>query len=123
MVAALLRVLNSGVQDDRLLPHSSNPQIKMFLKAFIRAGRFTTQFTRLDFDLRPRLGGKFSLTIPRKGHLLSRLYLVTTMPDIAAAQTAARAVCDASGVIFAGPTFGWTNSLGHALLSEATVDI
>ena len=123
MVAALLRVLNSGVQDNRLLPQSSNPQIKMFLKAFIRAGRFTTQFTRLDFDLRPRLGGKFSLTIPRKGHLLSRLYLVTTMPDIASVQTAARAVCDASGVIFAGPTFGWTNSLGHALLSEATVDI
>ena len=123
MVAALLRSLNSGIQDDRLLPHSSNPQIKMFLKAFIRAGRFTTQFTRLDFDLRPRLGGKFSLTIPRKGHLLSRLYLVTTMPDIAAAQLAARAACDVSGVIFAGPTFGWTNSLGHALLSEATVDI
>ena len=123
MVAALLRALNSGVQDDRLLPHSSQPQIQMFLKAFIRAGRFTTQFTRLDFDLRPRLGGKFSLTIPRKGHLISRLYMVTTMPDIAAAQLAARAACDASGLVFAGPTFGWTNSLGHALLSEATIDI
>ena len=122
-MAALLRSLNSGIQDNRLLPHSSQPQIQMFLKAFIRAGRFTTHFTRLDFDLQPRLGGKFSLTIPRKGHLLSRLYMVSTMPDIAAAQAAARAVCDASGVVFAGPTFGWTNSLGHALLSEATIDI
>lgn len=123
MVAALLRSLNSGVQDDRLLPHSSQPQIKMFLKAFIRAGRFTTYFTRLDFNLRPRLGGKFSLTIPRKGHLVSRLYMVTTMPDIAAAQTAARAYCTTNGLTFAGPTFGWTNSLGHALLTEATIDI
>ena len=121
MVAALLRSLNNGIQDDRLLP--KQPRINMFLKAFIRAGRFTTQFTRLDFDLRPRLGGRFTLTIPRKGHLLSRLYLVTTMPNISIEQKAAQAICDASGVEFAGPTFGWTNSLGHALLSEASIDI
>ena len=123
MVAALLRSLNSGIQDNRLLPPQSSPQIHMFLKAFIRCGRFTTQFTRLDFDIRPKLGGRFTLTIPRKGHLLSRLYLVTTMPNISVEQKRAQAICDASGVEFAGPTFGWTNSLGHALISEASIDI
>jgi len=95
----------------------------MFLKAFIRCGRFTTQFSRIDFDTRPALGTSCTLTIPRKGHLLSRLYLVTTMPDIATPQTRAKAACDASGFTFAGPTYGWTNSVGHALLSQATIDI
>ena len=123
MVAALLRSLNSGIQDDRLLPPAHNPTIQMFIKAFIRCGRFTTQFTRIDFDTRPNLGVNCTVTIPRKGHLVSRLYLVTTMPDIATPQKIARTACDLSGVEFAGPTFGWTNSLGHALLTSATIDI
>jgi hypothetical protein len=42
------------------------------------------------------------------------------MPDIAAPQQAAAA---AAGANFAGPTFGWTNSLGHALVTQATLDI
>jgi hypothetical protein len=45
------------------------------------------------------------------------------MPDIATPQVAAKAYCDASGLTFAGPTFGWTNSLGHALIQNATIDI
>jgi hypothetical protein len=45
------------------------------------------------------------------------------MPDIAAPQTAAKAWCTANGKTFAGPTFGWTNSLGHALLQNATIEI
>jgi hypothetical protein len=119
MVAALLRILHSGTQDGRLL--STN--IGMFQKVLIRAGRFTTQFVRLDFDTRPVLGAAATLTIPRKGHLVSRLYLVTTLPDIATPQKAARSYCDASGLRFIGPTFGWTNSVGHALLTEASIDI
>lgn len=123
MVASLLRSLNSGIQDNRLLPPPGSPQIQMFIKAFIRCGRFTTQFSRIDFDTRPALGASCTVTLPRKGHLLSRLYLVTTMPDIASPQVLAKKVADASGYTFLGPTYSWTNSLGHALLSQATIDI
>lgn len=123
MVAALLRALHSGIQDMRLLPPKGQPRIDLFKKTFIRAGRFTTQFVRLDFDTRPLLGSSSTLTIPRKGHLLSKLYLITTMPDIATPQRRARAFCDASGLEFVGPTFGWTNSLGHALVNEASIEI
>ncbi len=123
MVASLLRFLHSGIQDSRLLPPRGQPRIELFQKAFIRAGRFTTQFVRLDFDTKPLLGSASTLTFPRKGHLISRLYLVTTLPDIATPQVKARKQCDASGLTFVGPTFGWTNSLGHALVSEATIDI
>ena len=117
MVAALLRVIHGGLQDSRLLCRKGQPNIGFFVKAFIRAGRFTTQFSRIDFDSAPTLGNTATVTLPRKGHLISRIYLVTTMPDIATPQQAAQVTG------FAGPTFGWTNSLGHALINRATLTI
>jgi hypothetical protein len=120
MVASLLKIVHTGIQDERLLPPADQPSLKYFQKAFVKAGRFTTQWVRLDFDTRPLLGAQASLTIPRQGHLVSRLYLVTTMPNINTVQRQAMA---AAGATFAGPRFGWTNSLGHALIQEATVEI
>ena len=118
MVASLLRVLHSGIQNSRLLPPKGQPKVELFSKVLVRAGRFTTQWVRLDFDTNPTFGSKAVITIPRKGHLVGRLYLVTTMPDIFTTQAVAQAV---SG--FAGPQFTWTNSLGNALISQATIDI
>jgi len=120
MAASLLRIITSGVQDTRLLCTKGEPDISMFTKAFIRAGRFTTQWVRLDFDNTANLGTSATITLPRKGHLISRLYLVTTMPDIYTVQNRARI---AGGSNFVGPSFGWTNSLGHALLQEANLEI
>ena len=123
MVAALLRVVYGGIQDARFICQKGKPNPGFFVKVFIRAGRFTTQWVRLDFDNLPSLGNTATLTIPSKGQLLSRLYIVTTMPDISTPQLAAKAWCAANGKTFVGPTFGWTNSLGHALLQQATVEI
>ena len=123
MVASLLRVLHSGIQDSRLLPPKGKPNVKLFSTVLIRAGRFTTQLVRLDFDTRPSLGAKSVITIPRKGHLVARLYLVTTMPDISTPQAAAAAAAVKANKTFAGPQFAWTNSLGHALIQEASVEI
>ena len=122
MVVSLLRVIYTGLQDERLLPPKGKPSYQFFTKAFIKAGRFTTEWVRLDFDTRPNFATQASITLPRQGHLISRLYLVTTMPDIVAPQLLARASVS-EGSTFAGPTFGWTNSLGHALITDATVDI
>jgi len=118
MVASLLRVLHSGIQNSRLLPPKGQPKIGLFSKVLIRAGRFTTQWVRLDFDTNPTFGSKAVITIPRKGHLVGRLYLVTTMPDIFTIQATAASIPG-----FAGPQFTWTNSLGNALVQEATIDI
>jgi hypothetical protein len=123
MVAALLRILHSGIQNARLMPPAKQPRITMYTKVFTRAGRFTTQFVRLDFDTRATFGAAATLTIPRKGHLVSRLYLVSTMPDIKTQQLRAESQCDPSGNYFLGPQFGWTNSLGHALITEASIEI
>lgn len=120
MVVSLLQIIHTGLQDERLLPTKGKPKINFFQKVFVKAGRFTTAWVRLDFDTRPNFGTQASITLPRQGHLITRLYLVTTMPDIVGPQLLARA---AATTTFAGPTFGWTNSLGHALIQNATLDI
>lgn len=120
MVVSLLQIIHTGLQDERLLPTKGKPQISFFQKVFVKAGRFTTAWVRLDFDTRPNFATQASITLPRQGHLITRLYLISTMPDIVAPQLLARA---ATTTTFAGPTFGWTNSLGHALIQNATMDI
>jgi hypothetical protein len=120
MVAALLKTLHSGIQDLRLLPPKGQPAVSFFKKAFLKAGRFTTQWVRLDFDQVPNFGKQATITLPRQGHLISRMYVVVNLPDIVGPQLQARA---AAGTNFVGPTFGWTNSLGHALIQEAQIDI
>jgi hypothetical protein len=123
MVAALLRVIYGGLQDARFICQKGQPSNSYFVKVFVRAGRFTTQWVRIDFDTLPSLGNTSVITLPRKGHLISRLVLVSQMPDISTAQTTAKAWCEAQGETFVGPSFSWTNSLGHALINTATLEI
>ena len=115
MVASLLKVISSGIQDERL---HFNHTIFPFTKIWIKAGRFTTQWSRLDFENVPTFGNTGFFRILRKGHLVTRLFLVATMPDIYSPQKAAE---NASTVYY--PKFGWTNSLGHALVDQLTLDI
>lgn len=121
--AGLLKVLHSGLQDERLLPPKGKPKISDFQKLFVKGGRFTTEWYRVDFDNAPAFGNTTRCTIPRRGHLVTRAFLMVTLPDIRAPQLAARAAAAAAGKQFAGPTFGWTNSIGHALVSQAQVTI
>jgi hypothetical protein len=73
----------------------------------------------LDFENTPAFGQTGFFRILRKGHLVTRLYLVAQMPDIYTPQRIAAAA--SGGPAF--PSFGWTNSLGHALVSRMTLDI
>jgi hypothetical protein len=117
MVASLLKVISSGIQDERLV---FKPTLYPFHKIWNKAGRFTTQWSRLDFENTPTFGNTGFFRILRKGHLVTRLFLVATMPDIYTTQRLAKI---ANGNISAYPQFGWTNSLGHALIQQLTIDI
>jgi len=121
MVASFVRLLHSGPQDQRLLP-KGGPSIdaKAYIRVLVRAGRITTKWHRLDFQQKPDFGKTCYCQLTTKGELITRVYLVTTLPDISTAQTAAK---KAAGIKFAGPQFGWTNSIGHALVESASVDI
>lgn len=116
MVASLLKPLTNGIQNDRLFFKQT---VYPFARLWRTTGRFTTQIHRLDFDSAPAFGQTAQLRLVRKGQLITRLFLVANMPDIAAPQIAAAASTSA----LAGPYFGWTNSLGHALVSSATMHI
>lgn len=117
MVASLLKVISSGIQDERL---DFKPTIYPFVKQWVKAGRFTTKWERLEFENQPSLGSTAFFRLLRKGHLITRLFLVVTMPDLYQIQKRAAI---ANGGTLAFPRFGWTNSLGHALIQEATLSI
>ena len=116
MVASLLKVIASGIQDERL---AFKQTLYPFQKIWVKAGRFTTKWERLDFENTPTFGNTAFFRILRKGNLVTRLFLVATMPDIYTVQKAAYDVSNT----FAYPQFGWTNSLGHALIQQLTLDI
>lgn len=117
MVASLLKVIASGIQDERL---TFRRTLYPFQKIWIKAGRFTTKWERLDFENTPTFGNTAFFRLLRKGHLITRLFLVATMPDIYSLQAQAYV---ANGSQRAYPQFGWTNSLGHALIQQVTLDI
>ena len=112
MVASLLRLFHNGLQDYRLIGKEVN--IKSFTYVLVKAGRFTTQWQRLDFDTKPGFGQTGVCKLVRKGHLITRVYLVASMPDIRTPQSV-------EGVV--APVFGWTNSLVHALIENLQLDI
>jgi len=119
MTASLLKLLTVGIQNERLLFKRT---LYPFIKVWFRAGRFTTQWSRLDFDNLPQFGQTATFRITRRGQLCTRLYLVANFPNIVAPQLAAQAAAQPPAS-FAGPRFGWTNSLGHALIDNLTLDI
>ncbi len=117
MVASLLKVISSGIQDERLMFKDT---LYPFQKVWVKAGRFTTQWSRLDFENTPTFGNTAFFRILRKGHLVTRLFLVAQMPDIYNTQKMAYT---ANSNTLAYPRFGWTNSLGHSLIQQLTLDI
>ena len=87
MVASLLKVISSGIQDERL---NFKASMYPFKKIWIKAGRFTMRWERLEFDNVPTFGSTAFFRILRKGHLVTRLFLVARMPDIYSAQRNAK---------------------------------
>lgn len=110
MVASLLRVLHSGPQNERLNTNSHGqkgvqPSTKFFQKIFRRTGRFTTQWMRLDFNTPPQFGQQATAVLPRKGHLLSRIYLITNYPTLS------------------NTIASWINNVGTAIIDSTELQI
>lgn len=120
MIGSLLRPLTDGLQDERIQYDTAADRCKItpFLKVFMKAGRLTSQWVRLDFNQVADFGKQATVDLIRKGHFITRLFLVTTLPDISTVQAAAAA----TGAHIK-PNFGWTNSIGHALVQQAQLTI
>jgi hypothetical protein len=86
MVASLLKIVSTGMQDERLQPPKGQPDLGSFLTVMVKAGRYATNWTRIDFDTKPDFGKSSVIRLPTKGEMIGRIYLVTQMPDIATIQ-------------------------------------
>jgi hypothetical protein len=119
--ATLLSIVCYGLQDTKIFKPRGQPDLKNYVKVNKKTSRWAAQWVRIDFDGDPAFGKKNTCTIPRKAELLTQLTLVVNMPDIATPQKKARNSCLPN--TFLGPTFGWTNSLGHAMINLLELDI
>lgn len=119
MSAGLHRILHSGHQDERLV----GPALPWYAKSVEKTGRYTTQWRRVEFDTTPAFGVKASASIPVAGELVTRAYLVAELPSFATGLAAAQTQAETTGQTFIGPRLGYTNSLGHALIRNASLTI
>ena len=124
----LFKIVARGMQDERLQPGlKGKPSIDNYIHVYKATTRWAAQFVRVDFDTLPNFGVQASVTLPRQSNFLHRLLLVVELPDIYSVQNrAAIAAGDASVYTqnkFLGPTFGWTNSVGHAIIDTITLEI
>ena len=89
MVASLLKIVSTGMQDERLQPPKEQPDLGAFLTVMVKAGRYATNWSRIDFDTKPDFGSRAVIRLPTKGEMIGRIYLVTVMPDIKTQQQVA----------------------------------
>jgi hypothetical protein len=124
MVVSLLKIISTGMQDERLQPPKEQPNIDSLVYVLIKPGRYGTAWARIDFDTKPDFGKSAIARLPVQGELISRVFLVVQMPDIKTPQVRAQTEM-VNGQIpqFIGPHFGWTNSLGHSLVNRAQLHI
>jgi len=122
-----LTLISSGLADARLQTTRGQPDINQFVKVLKKTTRWSAQWCRVEFDGSPEFGQRVSMTLPRIGELISGFTVAVTMPDIYTTQL--NAIKAAGGTSldnpgnFLGPVYGWTNSLGHALIQQIQLEI
>jgi hypothetical protein len=125
--AQSLTLISTGLADTRLQSSRGNPDPAQFVKVVRKTTRWAAQWNRIEFDGVAEFGQRVSMTLPRIGHLVSGFTLAVTMPDIYSTQLAAIQKVGGTSLTnrgrFLGPLFGWTNSLGHALIQQIELEI
>lgn len=105
--STLLQLVAQGRQDAYL---TGSPQFTFFKHVYRRYTPFAVESIPIEFDGTADFGRRISAVIPRKGDLLSSLFLEVDLPVIPV---------DVSG----DPPIFWCNDIGHALLESITVEI
>jgi hypothetical protein len=100
MVASILQLENRGLQDVYL---TETPSINMFKYKYYQYVNFATELVRLNTDEILDFGKSSSCTIPRRGHLLSNLFLRVKVPKL---------------VRTTGTYLSWSETLGYAIFKE-----
>ena len=104
MGGGLMQLVAYGAQDIYL---TGNPQITFFKVVYRRHTNFSMESIEQTFNGSPDFGKKVTVTVSRNGDLITKVYLQTDLPDIAAT---------ASG-------FSWVEEVGHFLINSVEVEI
>ncbi len=106
----LLQLVAQGKQDVFL---TGNPQMTWFKMVYRRYTNFAVESQPMYFDGTPDFGKKITCNVPRRGDLLSQVFLEVTLPALN--------LLNADGSI--GPAVSYVNSVGHALIQEITIEV
>jgi hypothetical protein len=112
MAGALMQLVAYGAQDVYL---TGNPQITFFKAIYRRHTNFAMESIEQTFQGTADFGRRFTCTISRNGDLINHIYLQVQFPALSI------------GSVYSGgtvPTYvAWTNSLGHALIKEMSIEV
>jgi hypothetical protein len=100
MPASILQIQSVGIQDIYL---TKNPDINLFKYNYYKYGNFAKETIKLPLNDLAGFNKKTSCIIPKKGHLLSKLYLHLKLPKL-----------EPNNGLYAS----WCDTLGYAILSE-----
>lgn len=79
MVLATLQLQTIGEEDIYL---TKNPEINIFKYSYFRYLNFANDIYRFHFNDTPRFGGSYTVTIPKYGHLLTKLFIRISLPTL-----------------------------------------
>ena len=102
----LLQLVAQGKQDVFL---TGNPQVTWFKMVYRRYTNFSIEQQIIPFDNQADFGRRITVLLPRKGDLLGALWLEIQLPAIRDPIT--------------GQPLSYTNSVGHALIQEVSIEI
>jgi hypothetical protein len=107
MGGGLMQLVAYGAQDIYL---TGNPQITFFKVVYRRHTNFAIEAIEQTFNGAVDFGRKVTVTVSRNGDLITKIYLVTDLPEITVAGGAS-------------DTLEWTRSLGNIMIKEVEVEI
>ena len=108
-----------GAQDVFL---TSNPQMSYFLKNYSRHSRFAMQTMEVPFDQSAVFGKKARATLPRIGDLVREIYLKIELPELD--QGIIKTLDSVTSTNVNVNTYpGYCDSVGHAVVKQATMKI
>lgn len=100
MSPSILQLQSVGQQDVYL---TAEPQINVFKYTYYRYVNFATEIIELPLNDNATFNRKTSCDVPKRGHLLSKLYLHLKLPPLT--KTSGTYLC-------------WTNSIGYAIFND-----
>jgi hypothetical protein len=100
MSPSILQLQSLGLQDVYL---TKDPQINIFKYNYYRYVNFATEISKLPLNDTAAFGMKMTCNIPKKGHLLSKLYIHLKFPALQ--KRSGEYVC-------------WSDALGYAIFSD-----